>query len=199
MPFVKDEYALLYVGASYIRDASALVTAATDVMGVLNGKKVTVKKQYRRGMRKVYTAPSTQEEAVQSVEQDGQGEQDDTQEAPPPAPTAQGYRVTPKYPVVVTNELFHNGNVESWKKVIESYKRKFPGTEVLIWYEAERLKDINTLFKWGKVKHGTPIMFSVAGAEIGAVSKLRRYLLEVASPRFEAFLKGAPNQVLNLF
>ena len=30
--------------------------------------------------------------------------------------------MTPLYGVVVTNELFHNGNVEAWKKIIESYE-----------------------------------------------------------------------------
>ncbi|MFW5683843.1 MAG: hypothetical protein ACOC1I_03240, partial [Spirochaetota bacterium] len=99
----------------------------------------------------------------------------------------------------VTNELFHNGNVEAWKKIITSYKTKYPGLDVLVWYESERINDINSLFKWGKVKHGVPILFSVAGDEIKDVRKLQRYLYEGASPRFEAFLKGGYDQVLDLF
>ncbi|MFP4638430.1 MAG: hypothetical protein ACLFM6_08315, partial [Spirochaetaceae bacterium] len=108
-------------------------------------------------------------------------------------------RITPKYSVLVTNELFHNGNVEAWKKIIESYKAKYPDLDVLIWYENERINDLNSLFKWGKVKHGTPIMFSVVGEDIKGVSKLQRYLYEGASPRFEAFLKGGVGRTLDLF
>ena len=107
--------------------------------------------------------------------------------------------MTPKYSVVVTNELFHNGNVEAWKKIIQSYNNKYPGLEVMVWYEDERINDINSLFKWGKVKHGVPIMFGVAGDEIKDVRKLQRYLFEGASHRFEAFLKGDFDRVLDLF
>ena len=72
-------------------------------------------------------------------------------------------RMTPLYSIPVTNELFHNGNVEAWKRIIASYKSKYAGLEVLIFYEGERIHDINTLFKWGKVKHGCAILFAVAG------------------------------------
>ncbi|SIQ75798.1 hypothetical protein SAMN05920897_11472 [Alkalispirochaeta americana] len=108
-------------------------------------------------------------------------------------------RITPRYSVVVTNELFHNGNVEAWKRIIASYRTTYPDLDVLIWYDNERINDINALFKWGKVKHGTPIMVSVAGEEIQDVSKLQRYLFEGASPRFEMFLKGGIDQPLELF
>ncbi len=122
--------------------------------------------------------------------------------APAAAPADKGsgeWRSTPQYSVLVTNELFHNGNVEAWKRIIASYVAKFPGNEVLIWYENEQIHDINSLFKWGKVKSGTPIIFSIAGTNIGGVSKLQRYLFEGASPRFETFLAGSPNHVLSLF
>lgn len=122
---------------------------------------------------------------------------------PPAAPAAaqsSGRRnVSAKISVMVTNELFHNGNVEAWKKIIASYTAKHPGLEVMIWYDGERINDINTLFKWGKVKHGTPILFSVAGDNIKDVSKLKKYLFEGASQRFEVFLRGAVNSVLDLF
>jgi hypothetical protein len=108
-------------------------------------------------------------------------------------------RITPRYGVVVTNELFHNGNVEAWKRIIQSYRLKHEGLDVLIWYENERINDINALFKWGKVKHGTPIMVSVAGDNVAEVSKLQRYLYEGASPRFEMFLRGSIDQPLDLF
>jgi len=108
-------------------------------------------------------------------------------------------RLTPKYSVQVTNELFHNGNVEAWKKIVESFKTTFPDLDVLIFYENEAINDINALFKWGKVKSGGVILFQVAGENIRGVSKLQKYLFEGASPRFEQFLKLGVGKVLNLF
>ncbi len=108
-------------------------------------------------------------------------------------------RMTPMYSIPVTNELFHNGNVEAWKKAIQSYNMKYPGLEVFIFYEGERIHDINTLFKWGKVKHGSTIMIAIAGEDIKDVAKLQRYLRQGASPAFEAFLRFPVNTVLNLF
>ncbi|HDP80289.1 MAG TPA: hypothetical protein ENN21_05540 [Spirochaetes bacterium] len=108
-------------------------------------------------------------------------------------------RLTPKYSVQVTNELFHNGNVEAWKKIVESFKTAFPDLDVLIFYENEAINDINALFKWGKVKSGGVILFQVAGENIRGVSKLQKYLFEGASPRFEQFLKLGVGKVLNLF
>ena len=108
-------------------------------------------------------------------------------------------RMTPFYSVPVTNELFHNGNVEAWKKVIQSYQTKYPGLDVYIFYDGERIHDIHALFKWGKVKHGSTILFAVAGENIQDVAKLQRYLMQGASPRFEDFLRFPVNTVLKLF
>ena len=108
-------------------------------------------------------------------------------------------RMTPMYSIPVSNELFHNGNVEAWKKIIQSYNMKYPGLEVFIFYEGERIHDINTLFKWGKVKHGSTIMIAIAGEEIKDLAKLQRYLRQGVSPAFEAFLRFPVNTVLNLF
>jgi hypothetical protein len=108
-------------------------------------------------------------------------------------------RMTPMYSIPVSNELFHNGNVEAWKKIIQSYNMKYPGLEVFIFYEGERIHDINTLFKWGKVKHGSTIMIAIAGEDIKDLAKLQRYLRQGASPAFEAFLRFPVNTVLNLF
>lgn len=124
------------------------------------------------------------------------------QAAPAPAAPAGGTttkKMTPMYSIPVTNELFHNGNVEAWKKIIQSYTTKYPGLEVFVFYEGERIHDINTLFKWGKVKHGSAILIAVAGADIKDVAKLQRYLRQGASQMFEAFLKAPVNTVLNLF
>jgi hypothetical protein len=119
--------------------------------------------------------------------------------AAPAAPTGAPKRMTPMYSIPVTNELFHNGNVEAWKKIIQSYTSKYAGLEVYVFYEGERIHDINTLFKWGKVKHGSAIMIAVAGDNIQDVAKLQRYLKQGASHMFEAFLKGQVGAVLNLF
>jgi len=108
-------------------------------------------------------------------------------------------KMTPRYGVIVQNELFHNGNVEAWKKIIASYKAKHPGLEVFIYYDNERILDINSLFKWGKVKHGSAIEFAIAGNDIQDVAKLQRYLAQGASHQFEAFLHGPVNTVLKLF
>ena len=119
--------------------------------------------------------------------------------APPAEAPSKKRRMTPMYSIPVSNELFHNGNVEAWKKVIQSYNNKYPGLEVFIFYEGERIHDINTLFKWGKVKHGSTIMIAVAGEDIKDLAKLQRYLRQGASPAFEAFLRFPVNTVLNLF
>jgi hypothetical protein len=108
-------------------------------------------------------------------------------------------RMTPLYSVAVTNECFHNGNVEAWKRIIDSYKTKYPDLRVYIYYEGERILDINSLFQWGKVKHGSSIQFAVAGDGIRDVAKLQRYLAHGASNRFEAFLTASPGVVLKLF
>ena len=108
-------------------------------------------------------------------------------------------RMTPMYSVVVANELFHNGNVEAWKRIVASYSAKYPTLQVYIYYEGERILDINALFKWGKVKHGSTIQFAVSGNDIKDVAKLQRYLVQGASHMFEAFLHGPVNTVLKLF
>lgn len=122
-----------------------------------------------------------------------------TAPAPVKETVSKNRRMTPMYAVPVTNELFHNGNVEAWKRIIESYKASHPDLDVLVYYDGERIANLNSLFKWGKVKHGSVIQFAVSGENIRDVAKLQRYLAQGASPGFEAFLKGSVNSVLNLF
>jgi hypothetical protein len=121
------------------------------------------------------------------------------QAAPEVKPSGGPMKMTPRYAVIVQNELFHNGNVEAWKRIIASYSAKHPDLQVFIYYEKERILDINSLFKWGKVKHGSAIEFAVAGNNIQDVAKLQRYLTQGASHMFEAFLHGPVNTVLKLF
>jgi hypothetical protein len=108
-------------------------------------------------------------------------------------------RMTPLYSVVVQNDLFHNGNVEAWKRIIASYTAGHPESRVYIYYEGERIYNINALFKWGKVKHGSAIQFAVEGGGIRDAAKLRRYLTQGAGRQFEAFLRGPPGAVIKLF
>ncbi|MBU8914268.1 MAG: hypothetical protein KOO61_09625 [Spirochaetales bacterium] len=201
LPLVKGEYLAVFAGPARGKlDAKTLKSAANDFIKVLYGRAVKNDGAYkgvRTALKESSTPSFSETEAAVSVATSAP-------QATAPAQPAQvrgGSRkkITPRYSVVVTNELFHNGNVEAWKKIIASYRAKYSGLDVLVWYENERINDLNSLFKWGKVKHGVPIMFSAAGDEIRDVRKLQRYLYEGASPRFEAFLKGGLDQVLDLF
>ena len=183
---VKDELIVCYSGAAEegVSD-SALKSAADDFLKLIYGEDIAVRDDYKSSRGSFLKKTADHEKVVHNKPID-------------PQPSGKR-RVTTKYGVQVTNEVFHNGNVEAWKKIIDSYTTAYPGTEILVWYEDEKINDINALFKWGKVKHGCPIMFSVAGDEIKDVSKLKKYLFEGASSRFEAFLKGAVGSVLDLF
>jgi hypothetical protein len=200
LPLAKDECIIAYVGALSDVRSGVLEAALEDVFTLLYGGKVrsragyalseSLKQFYEEEVEPVAAKPAP---AVKEAEPKAAAH-------PVPAPAAGGTKkLTAKIAVNVTNELFHNGNVEAWKRIIESYKLKYPGLDVLIWYEGERINDINALFKWGKVKHGVPIMYSVAGDNPKDISKLRKYLFEGASQRFEAFLHGAPGTILKLF
>ncbi len=192
LPLIKDELVVIYAGpvGTDSVDQEVLQSAINDVIRGLDREKVSPRSEYSspRKARAVPVPGATREPSKEAVI---------GAEAPKGVPVKK--RMTPRYGVLVTNELFHNGNVEAWKRIIESYKAKYPDLDVLIWYENERIHDINALFKWGKVKHGNPIMISVVGDNIKDVSKLQKYLFEGASPRFEVFLRGAVNRVLDLF
>ncbi|GHV81301.1 hypothetical protein AGMMS49944_30920 [Spirochaetia bacterium] len=101
--------------------------------------------------------------------------------------------MTPRYSVTVTNELFHNSNVEAWKRIVSAYTSKYPGLRVHIFYEGDPILDINSLFTWGKVKHGGTIQFAVSGRDIRDVSRLRRYLAQGAGPNFSPLLQTPAN------
>ena len=105
-------------------------------------------------------------------------------------------RISPIHSVVVTNELFHNGNVEAWKRIIGSYGRRYPDLQVFVYYDGERIVDLNALFKWGKVKHGSAIEFAVVGENLAGVDVLHRCLAEAASYRYAKFLLGSVNSDL---
>jgi hypothetical protein len=184
LPMPKDEFFVLYAGpAADALDRKVYESALDDFLGLLYGAKIKPKQAFIGRGR----VEAEEEDAAYAAAP-----------AQPPAAAPQR-RMTPRYSIQVTNEVFHNGNVESWKRIVESFKAKYQGLDVMIWYENERINDINALFKWGKVKHGGLILFSVGGDNIQGVSRLQRYLFEGASPRFEAFLKGGIGRTLDLF
>jgi len=206
LPLGKDELFVVYVGAARGEEVKpgVLREAADDFASLMDGARVRGKKAYvseRRSAIESQPATPPRPSAAPSAEKSSTATESVSAapaQAAPSVPKRRA-RMTARIPVLVSNELFHNGNVEAWKKIIESYRAKYTGLDVLIWYENERINDINALFKWGKVKHGTPIMISVVGDNPQDVSKLRKYLYEGASPRFEAFLHGGADRTLDLF
>ena len=208
--FKKNEIVTLYVGAFDGEvDAKVSAKAIDCFFTILSGKTKKTPPELLKG-RFSYKAAAKQKpaapKAAKSKKSSPGKAKSSAKKAPsePPssveAPVSTGpKKMTPLYSVPVTNELFHNGNVEAWKRVIQSYTTKHPQLEVYIFYDGERIHDINALFKWGKVKHGSSILFAVAGDNIKDVAKLQRYLMQGASPRFEDFLRFPVNTVLNLF
>ena len=108
---------------------------------------------------------------------------------------------SPFYGIPVTNNQFHNGNVEAWKKIIRSYNHTYPRLRVIIYYAQEEVKDIDSLFQWGKIKPGTVINIKVIGEDLRKkqMSALVYHLKEGASPFFERYIKGNPRMILRLF
>ncbi len=198
--FTKNELMTIFAGA-FQDELDGLIAekAIQSVISMLDGgapgsTTVLKKGNYHFNELEVEEEAEELEEDVEEEE-----ESESSSAAAAPAPSKGKKRMTPYYSVNVTNELFHNGNVEAWKKIIQSFSVKNPGLDVFIFYDGERIHDINTLFKWGKVKHGSSIMFAVAGENIRDVAKLQRYLFQGASPKFEDFLRFPVNKVLNLF
>ena len=198
----KRELMIVYAGLMGKQTDENCQKAAELALTMFEGRKVTVPAALTRGkftVKKVFRLQKAVEakpvKAVSAKAKSGtkRAAARENKSAAGPA------RMTPRYAVVVQNELFHNGNVEAWKRIVASYKAKHPDLEVYIYYEGERILDINSLFKWGKVKHDSAIEFSVAGNEIQDVAKLQRYLAQGASHQFEAFLRGPVNTVLKLF
>jgi len=181
------ELALKVFEGSKVTPPSVLTRGSFTAKKVAKPKKVAVSKPVK--VKAAKAKPGVKQAAPAVVKA----------AAPQVKPAAGHAKMTPRYAVVVQNELFHNGNVEAWKRIVASYKATHPDLDVFIYYENERILDINSLFKWGKVKHGSAIEFAVAGSDIKDVAKLQRYLAQGASHMFEAFLRGPVNAVLKLF
>jgi len=220
--FKNNELLTIYAGDSLGKNGNKYSDKVIEeFIKLLNNKKVKVPSQVLDGKYKVKSlavkTPLKKEKKVRSVKtsdnktvkktsSDKETVSVETSQPSASKPQEQivstgggAVRMTPLYSVPVTNELFHNGNVEAWKRIINSYKTKYAGLDVIIFYDGERIHDINTLFKWGKVKHGCSILFAVSGKDIKDVAKLQRYLKQGASQRFEDFLKFPVNAILKLF
>jgi hypothetical protein len=122
----------------------------------------------------------------------------------PPRGTAHAGGVTPEprlektYSVTVTNDLFHNKNVEAWKNILTAYAVSHPGAVVRIYYNGDEIKDILSLFTWGKIKSGATLRFSVSGQNRKHVARLRDALQEAAGPGFGVFLTLPPSELIAL-
>jgi hypothetical protein len=198
----RDELAVAYVKAVDEADKGLEAAALEQIRNLFCGLPVRGTEAFAGAVRRAPPPPPPRPAPVpQAAPAEAAGGEEEEAEAPlPPPPEAGGKRkVTPKYSIQVTNELFHNGNVEAWKNIVESYKAKFAGLDVHIFHDGQRVNNINALFKWGKVKHGDAILFCVSGEEIKGVAKLQRYLFEGASLRYANFLKKDVNKILNLF
>lgn len=206
----RNELVTVYAGSVEDVDSNLSDKAVDLLLQLCTGKKAKVTDKLKKGKytfkekkpeppKKTKPAARKKTTAVAKKPQKAPARETEKQPVEEEAAPTANKRMTPFYSVPVTNELFHNGNVEAWKKIIQSYQTKHPDLDVYIFYDGEKINDIHALFKWGKVKHGSTILFSVAGEDIKDVAKLQRYLRQGASPRFEDFLRFPVNTVLNLF
>lgn len=212
--FRKNELLLIYVGKQKNGEISDSLAnnVFSAILELFADKSVSVSSEIKNGPFKYIepkkTTPAAKKAPVKNTVkrqaavssqpvQTSASAQQNAEKAPSVATGSK--KMSQLVSVPVSNELFHNGNVEAWKRIIRSYKAKYPTAEVMVFYDGERIVDINTLFKWGKVKHGSSIQFAVSAEEITDLSKLSKYFRQGASPQFEAFLRGSPDTVLNLF
>ncbi len=206
----ENELVVIYVGNfNDDFDSELAKKACFALKSIINGEKVSnvkifksqnsTKTEETKKVEKIEPKKKEEIKVEKKVEVKESPKQEKTSSPSSSASSSAKKKLSPHYGVIVSNELFHNGNVEAWKKIIASYEIKYPETKVLVFYEGEQIQDINTLFKWGKVKHGTNIYFALLGQEFADISKLRRYLAQGASNRFEDFLKGDPTKTLSLF
>lgn len=190
----KDQLLVIYSKFLKEKNIKLEEEAAKTFIDLFSGKDVFINKSFID--QTIVSRPAPVQEPVKVAAKPGAP----AAQAAPAAPAkAKKVSITPKYGVVVSNELFHNGNVEAWKKILESYQVKYPDLAVHVMFGGEVINDINALFKWGKVKHGDSIYFQVSGENILGVSKLQKYLYEGASQRYEQFLKLGVGRVLNIF
>lgn len=191
------ELMVLYTKSFIEEERSLEMQLLKDFKAVCNGQEIDSDAKYISD-KPLQPQPAKAEPAPVKETVESKPTEDAAQTAAPTAESGKK-RVTPKYGVQVTNELFHNGNVEAWRNIIESYQKKYPGNTVMLYHNGQRIKHISSLFKWGKVKTGDSIFFSLVGEEIKDVAKLKKYLYQGAGVDFKYFVKNDPNTVLKLF
>ncbi|MDH5680771.1 MAG: hypothetical protein OEZ36_04225 [Spirochaetota bacterium] len=106
---------------------------------------------------------------------------------------------SPRYSVQISNDLLHEGNVESLKTIIESYEESFPGSKVSIYHNEEELVSFDSLFRSASLIHGDVLDFVVTGKTISKLSKLKRYLELCVSPEYSRIPRQTGSQTLTLF
>lgn len=194
------ELMVLFTKAKQSADRSKEEKLLLDLKAICNGQTIDNDTDYTGDPKTVESKQPL--EAIKTTTATVAKPLPETQTEEKPATGIEGEqkkRITPKYGVQVSNELFHNGNVEAWRNIIESYEKKYVGCTVLLYHNGQRIKHISSLFKWGKVKTGDSIFFSVVGEEIKDVAKLKKYLYQGASESFKYFVKKDVNVVLSLF
>lgn len=94
-----------------------------------------------------------------------------------------------KYSVTVTNELFHNKNVEGVKNVISSYEKAYDGAVIHVFFEGREVENIDSLFTWGKLPFGAVFFFEVDFIGVPPqLSLLKKSLTGASSSEYEKFL-----------
>ncbi|MBN2533382.1 MAG: hypothetical protein JXB88_10840 [Spirochaetales bacterium] len=178
----QSELVSLYTGLFQNTDGDKVFDIALE-------KAILLLKGYEFKTPQVLTAGDMGKEAEEEEEEEEE------------APVIFFVEESPFYGIPVTNNQFHNGNVEAWKKIIRSYVYTFPDVKVIIYYNREEVRDIDSLFQWGKIKPGTVINIKVIGKDLRnkRMSALVYHLKEGASPYFERYIKGNPRMVLKLF
>lgn len=192
--FSPYELVVIYAKAREIGKETMAGQYLADVKALCNGYFSKDPSLYRSEKTEFRAEPETPEPPAAAAQ-----EAEPVTEQKPTEQDEKKKRVTPKYAVQVTNELFHNGNVEAWRNIIESYEKKYPGTTILLYHNGQRIKHISSLFKWGKVKVGDSIFFSLVGEDLKDIAKLKKYLFQGASHNFKYFVKKDVNTVLSLF
>ncbi|MBN2441179.1 MAG: hypothetical protein JXJ04_07525 [Spirochaetales bacterium] len=174
----QTEFITLYAGRFQETDGDEIYDIAIEkAITLLNGKKIK----------------------TPEILMTGEYEEDDEEEDE--VSVSSFLEESPFYGIPVSNNQFHNGNVEAWKKIIRSYTHVYPNVRVIIYYAKEEIKDIDALFQWGKIKPGTVINIKIIGEDLRnkQMSALVYHLKEGASPFFERYIKGNPRMVLRLF
>lgn len=112
-------------------------------------------------------------------------------------PVPQGLVVPPKrlenksppYAVEVRNELFHHANLEALARVLRDYEETFPLLKVRLFHNGEPIRELYSLFQWGRVRFGDRIQFQVEGPAFSEVSRLKALVAQACGPNCASLLQ----------